>query len=182
MNDDIFLFINHLAGHSSVLDSIMVFLAKDMIYIIGAVAVACVGLLVYRRQWRPIIFFCVSMAISFILLKLLGMLNVDHRPFMDHKVLMLIEHAPGKSFPSDHTTASAAMAAGILFITKFKKIGALLLVAAVLVGFSRIFVGVHYPADILGGLVAGVGGAVLGYAVMARLGGKSHKRVSFDSH
>lgn len=182
MNNDLFLLINGWAGHSSLIDGIMVFFAKDLIYVVIAVAVICAGLLVYRKQWRTLAFFAGSMALSYLLLKLAGMWNVDHRPFMDHHVTQLISHAPGKSFPSDHTTASTAIAAGLLFLTAYKKTGAVLLVAAVLIGFSRIFVGVHYPADILGGLITGLLGGAITYWVMRATDGKHKKRVSFESH
>jgi undecaprenyl-diphosphatase len=182
MNNDLFLLINGWAGHSSLIDGIMVFFAKDLIYVVAAVAVVCAGLLIYHKQWRTLAFFAGSMVLSFILLKLAGTLNVDHRPFMDHHVTQLIEHAPGKSFPSDHTTASTAIAAGILFLTAYKKTGAALIVCAVLIGFSRIFVGVHYPADILGGLITGLLGGGITYWIMHATDSKHKKHMSFDSH
>lgn len=95
------------------------------------------------------------------LLQLAAHLYVDHRPFTDYKLTQLISHAAGKSFPSDHTTATTAIALGLLFFTKFKKIGVLLLAVAFIIGFARIFTGVHYPIDILGGLMAGLAGAIL---------------------
>ena len=182
MNNSLFLLINGWAGHSSLLDAAMVFIAKDMIYVAGAVGLVCLGILAYRRQWRTVVFFAISMAVSFVLLKLAALLNIDHRPFMDHHVTQLISHAPGKSFPSDHTTATTALAASLLFLTKYKKTGAILLVVAVLIGFARIFVGVHYPADILGGVVTGLVGAGIGYWIMHRFSEKSHKAIAFDTH
>jgi membrane-associated phospholipid phosphatase len=49
---------------------------------------------------------------------------------------------------------------GLLFFTRFKKIGGATLAAAVLIGFARIFVGIHYPVDILGGLLTGLAGGL----------------------
>lgn len=80
---------------------------------------------------------------------------------MDHHLTQLVEHATGKSFPSDHTTVTTAIAAGFLFVTPFKKLGVAILLSAVVIGFSRIFVGIHYPADIVGGLATGLAGGVL---------------------
>lgn len=182
MNNSLFLLINGWAGHSSLIDGAMVFIAKDLIYVVMAIAVICAGLLAYRKQWRTLAFFAGSMALSFILLKLAGLLNIDHRPFMDHHVTQLIPHAPGKSFPSDHTTASTAIAASLLFLTAYKKTGAILLVVAVLIGFARVFVGVHYPADILGGIITGLIGAGITYGIMRAMGSEHKKRMSFESH
>lgn len=153
MNSEVLLTINGWAGKNAWLDGVMVFSAVWLIYIIFIVAATCLAIYAYKRQWRPVIYFIGMMAITFAVLKLMELLNLDHRPFMDHTLAQLIPHEPGQSFPSDHTTSGVAVALGILVFTKFKKIGILLLIAACLVGFSRIYVGVHYPADIAGGIL-----------------------------
>jgi undecaprenyl-diphosphatase len=180
MNDQLLLFINGLAGHSHLLDTIVLFFARDLVFIVFATALFCVGTYIYKKEWQPVVYFFASMAVSFILLQLLSMLNVDHRPFMDHHLTQQLSHAPGKSFPSDHTTVSTAIAAGILIFTKFKKIGVLLLVGAVVIGVSRIYVGVHYPADILGGLFTGLAGGTLVYGVKRLLDAKGKASVAFS--
>jgi undecaprenyl-diphosphatase len=165
MNDTLLLLINGFAGRSELLDTLMVFIARDLVYIIFAIALICVGILLYKEERKPVIYFFVTLAVSFLLLQLMSLLNVDHRPFMDHHLTQLIPHAPGKSFPSDHTTVSTAIAVGVLFFTRFKKTGALLLLGAATIGLARIYVGVHYPADILGGLFTGILGGVAVYGV-----------------
>ncbi|HEU4715410.1 MAG TPA: phosphatase PAP2 family protein [Candidatus Saccharimonadales bacterium] len=173
MNDTLLLLINGFAGQSDFLDALMVFLARDLVYIVFAVTLLCIGILMYKNERMPVVYFFVTLGVSFVLLQLMSLLNVDHRPFMDHHLTQLIPHAPGKSFPSDHTTVSTAIAAGILFLTRFKKTGAALLVCAALIGFARIFVGVHYPADIAGGLFTGLVGGAIVYAaklLIARYG------------
>lgn len=173
MNDTLLLLINGFAGQSDFLDALMVFLARDLVYIMFAMTLLCIGILMYKNERMPVVYFFVTLGVSFVLLQLMSLLNVDHRPFMDHHLTQLIPHAPGKSFPSDHTTVSTAIAAGILFLTRFKKTGAALLVCAALIGFARIFVGVHYPADIAGGLFTGLVGGAIVYAaklLIARYG------------
>jgi undecaprenyl-diphosphatase len=183
MNDYLLLLINGWAGRSSLVDEAMIFAARDLVFFVGIAAAVCLGLLAYKKEWRPIIYFFVTLVVSFVLLKLMGLLNVDHRPFMDHHLTQLLPHVAGKSFPSDHTTVSTAIAAGILFFTKFKRTGWLLLAAAVLVGFSRIFVGVHYPTDIVGGLFTGLVGGGIVYAIVHFSAKKhDHKRIAFDQH
>jgi undecaprenyl-diphosphatase len=161
MNDYLLLLINGFAGKSHLLDIVMIFFAKYLVYLVFMTAVGCLAYWAYRRQWRTAGYFLATLVVSFVLLKLASLLNVDHRPFMDHTLTQLVTHAPGKSFPSDHTTVTTAIAAGLLFVTPFKKLGLAVLAAAVVIGFARIFVGIHYPADIVGGLATGLAGGAL---------------------
>ncbi|MFD4634618.1 phosphatase PAP2 family protein [Streptomyces sp. NPDC058284] len=76
------------------------------------------------------------------------------RPFRDHRGLELL--ADGKndySFVSDHATLAMAVGAG-LFVAN-RKFGLVGLGLAVLEGFCRVFMGVHYPTDVVGGFALG---------------------------
>lgn len=64
------------------------------------------------------------------------------------------------SFPSGHTTNSIACA-WVLFRRTEKKWGVPALVMAILISLSRLYVGVHYPTDVLGGAVIGLCSACL---------------------
>lgn len=66
------------------------------------------------------------------------------------------------SFPSGHT-GSAFAAAIVMFRGLPKKYGIPILVFACLMGLSRLYVGVHYPSDVLGGALIGTGIALLTY-------------------
>jgi undecaprenyl-diphosphatase len=182
MNTDLLLLINGWAGHSHLLDSVMLFMAKYAIFVLFAVAAGCVGYYVYKKEWKTVAYFASTLVVTFVLLKLASMLNVDHRPFMDHQLTQLLPHTSGASFPSDHTTASTGTAMAVLFFTKFKKTGWILLLVAALIGFSRIFVGVHYPADIAGGLLTGALGGGLVYAVKRFIDGKKKSKIAFTDH
>ncbi|MFD9335011.1 phosphatase PAP2 family protein [Streptomyces sp. NPDC060028] len=62
--------------------------------------------------------------------------------------------APGDwSFPSNHAALAAAAAVALLFVSR--RLGAVALVAAVLMAASRVWVGVHYPHDVLAGFLVG---------------------------
>ena len=68
------------------------------------------------------------------------------------------------SFPSGHTTAATAAMVGLFLATpKCKSWPALIF--ALLMGFSRIYLGVHYPSDVLFGFVCGAVGAVAAYYI-----------------
>lgn len=77
------------------------------------------------------------------------------RPFVDHPELTLLIPAPGGfSFPSGHSASSFA-AAGVLFWEKRRPLGGCALVLAALIAFSRAFLCVHYPSDVLIGSLLG---------------------------
>ncbi|MBR7676498.1 phosphatase PAP2 family protein [Streptomyces daliensis] len=82
------------------------------------------------------------------------------RPFFDHHGLeVLIAGKSDYSFVSDHSTLAMALAVGIFMVNrKFGLIGIVLAVAA---GFSRVYMGVHYPTDVIGGLALGTAVSLL---------------------
>lgn len=72
------------------------------------------------------------------------------------------------SFPSGHSAASFACAV-VCFRNLPKKAGVPILILAVLISVSRLYVGVHYPTDVLGGIVIGIISAFLGEWVIRRI-------------
>lgn len=161
MNHRLFHTINGWADHSWLLDHLMIFFAKYLIFGAFLLAAVCGLLLLRQRQWRPIGYLAATLVVSFVLLQVAGHVYTDKRPFETEHVHQLVAHGPGNAFPSDHTTAAAAIAFGLLFFTRFRKTGLLTLVLACLIGFARIFVGIHWPLDIAGGLLTSLVGAAL---------------------
>ena len=72
---------------------------------------------------------------------------------------LLINQVKSPSFPSSHAANMAAMA--VLFSVKYRRLMALFIAIAVTVSYSRIYVGVHYPSDMLGGWGLGIACAVI---------------------
>ena len=93
------------------------------------------------------------------------------RPFAEIGALIpLIAKPTDFSFPSGHTTASFAVALVMLRMLP-KKIGIPAVVLAALVAFSRLYLGVHYPTDVLAGfVVALVGSSLAVWGVRTKLG------------
>ena len=95
------------------------------------------------------------------------------RPFAEIEALIpLIAKPTDFSFPSGHTTASFAVALVMLRMLP-KKIGIPAVVLAALVAFSRLYLGVHYPTDVLVAfLVALMGSTVAVWIVRTKMGNR----------
>jgi undecaprenyl-diphosphatase len=86
---------------------------------------------------------------------------VRPRPFVDHPALthVLAARTSDPSFPSDHAAAAFAIAFAVFAFSR--RVGAAFLVAATLIGLSRIALGMHYPSDVLVGMLVGLASAAL---------------------
>lgn len=77
------------------------------------------------------------------------------RPYRMIETLSILIPEPGEySFPSGHTSSSFA-AGVVLYLMLPKKYGVPAMILAFLLGISRLYVGVHYPTDVLGGMAMG---------------------------
>lgn len=85
------------------------------------------------------------------LAQLIGLLWPQPRPFAIGLGHAWIEHAANASFPSDHMTLFACAALSLLFDASYLP-GTALLLIGIAVGLSRVYLGIHYPLDLLGGL------------------------------
>ncbi|MFI8001536.1 phosphatase PAP2 family protein [Streptomyces sp. NPDC086010] len=82
------------------------------------------------------------------------------RPFLDHQGLdVLVAGKTDFSFVSDHATMAMAIAVG-LFVAN-RKFGIAAIALALLEGFCRVYMGVHYPTDVIGGFALGTAVALL---------------------
>lgn len=78
------------------------------------------------------------------------------RPFVVLSEVVTVGYTPSSySFPSGHTALAFAMAAAYCMVFPHRLESYIVVCAALLVGFSRIYMGVHYPSDVLAGMVLG---------------------------
>jgi membrane-associated phospholipid phosphatase len=80
---------------------------------------------------------------------------------------VLIAHTADFSFPSDHATVVGAVAAGLWLANR--RLGLVAAGLALLMAFSRVYVGAHYPGDVLGGLALGAAVVVLLWPLIERM-------------
>jgi undecaprenyl-diphosphatase len=157
---------NHL--RVGVLDAIM--LLFSFIGNLGAVWLVAAFILLARRDTRRRGFaVLLSLTVTFLVVNLL-LKNVvaRPRPFETIAGLTVLGGFPsGFSFPSGHASSSFAGASALAF--GFGKRGAIAAyVVAALIAASRVYIGVHYPSDVLAGAVIGVICAVVVCRFMLR--------------
>lgn len=88
--------------------------------------------------------------------------------------------ATGYSFPSGHTTTGSSFYSSLAFAYKKRALSILCAVMIVLVGLSRLYLGVHWPIDVFGGLVLGIGITLVAYRKLSSLYENKGKRYTFS--
>ena len=78
------------------------------------------------------------------------------RPFEICLGRQLLDHVPEASFPSDHATLLFSLALPLLFCAPARRWGAVLLTLGVVVAWSRIYLGVHFPLDMIGAFAVAI--------------------------
>ncbi|MEG2695493.1 MAG: phosphatase PAP2 family protein [Acinetobacter sp.] len=153
---NIYLFdcINSIATQSPVLDRIAIFTAHDLNTVF-----ICFLLFLLVLKWKTYNFlFAKTLLIVLLSLVLSDFAEIFYhhpRPFELGLGHQLIGHGLSSSFPSQHTLTIAIIAFSY-WLAGFKKIGIAGGLVAITVGLSRIYVGVHFPFDIIGSFVIGL--------------------------
>ncbi len=87
--------------------------------------------------------------------------------------------ATGYSFPSGHTTTGSSFYSALAFAYKKRALSIICAIMIILVGTSRLYLGVHWPIDVFGGLVLGIGITLIAYAKMSALYENKERRYTF---
>lgn len=141
--------------HTGILDKIMPIITKlgDVGIIWFVISIA----LIISKKYRRVGWVCI---LSLFISSLIGEVFLKHviqrtRPFnIVPGISLLVKKPITTSFPSGHTTASFAVA--YVISKTIKKFKPYVIILAVLIAFSRLYLFVHYPTDVLSGIVIGL--------------------------
>lgn len=146
----IFQFINQFAGRWPILDNLAIFFANYLGYILVLSI-----FIFFWKKWKIIAqSFLAGIISRFGITEIIRFFWERSRPFVENNVNLIISHDATGSFPSGHAAFYFAIATVVYFYNK--KLGILFFIASFLMGVSRVFVGVHWPLDIVAGAVVGI--------------------------
>ena len=154
MDRAVVLTLNALAANIQGVGTVALLVAQYGIFLYGGLV-----LMLWWRgpdsQRRALLLAVLAAVIALAINTVLNQVVARPRPYLVMPVHVLATPAPrDPSFPSDHAAVTAALATAILLAGRGAEGGAGL-VGALLIGTARVVIGLHYPTDVIGGMVAG---------------------------
>jgi undecaprenyl-diphosphatase len=152
LNHHLFLLLNAPAGAPPVLVGVATVLANDVIYFIPFLLI---GLWLWGASSARAGLLATSAmgALALTANQFVGQFWYEPRPFMIGLGRTLLHHVPENSFPSDHTTLIVSVGIGLMATRSARLWGAAVVAAGLLVGWARIYLGLHFPIDIFASLL-----------------------------
>ncbi|WHZ59481.1 undecaprenyl-diphosphatase [Metabacillus hrfriensis] len=145
MNYKVFKTINQLSGRCSPIDWLMILISNKIRYVFIFVLIFMRFSNSYKKVSRNAV---ISAGLTLFIHTLVKMVYFKPRPFVKRQVGILIPSKMDSSFPSKHTLLVFAVSTTIFLYNRI--FGSIMWVLSLLTGFSRIWVGHHYPSDIIG--------------------------------
>ncbi len=163
MDYSLYKTINGLSGHSFA-DDLFKFLADDLPAVV-VILVAITFLIPWSQQRAErrsgAVLATVAAGLALLINQPIAHAVERLRPYLAHPAHahLLIARSHDPSFPSDHATGAFALACGIWLYDR--TLGTILLVIAAVLAFARVYVGTHYPGDVVAGALIGIAAASL---------------------
>jgi undecaprenyl-diphosphatase len=153
--------LNAPAGHNAMFDQVMIAITTAGVYVL----VAAVALQWFIKPNQPArryaiiatgLAFVLGQAINQVIL--LGIHRI--RPYDTGLTHLIVEKSADWSFPSDHATAAASIAATFAILA-WRKQKICFALAAIIICWSRVYVGTHYISDVIAGSLTAIAAALI---------------------
>ncbi len=157
---EVFKAINGLANHSRIIDLVGIFLAHYLPYLLGVILLIFLFWPKNNSKNKIMVFIAIASAIisRFVVKTIILFFYNRPRPYITlpsaHKLISISASENLQSFPSGHAIFFFALSTVVYNFNK--KLGIFFFICSILICIARVFVGVHWPSDILGGAVLGV--------------------------
>lgn len=150
MNNSIFYFFYNLSNNSFFSYLALLFSYRLIYLVIFLIIVWAL----FKKGEKVKFFFMFTLTgiISWLFAHSLKLIFHTQRPFVDNALTPLF-YEPGFSFPSEHV--AVIMAFSFVVYSLNKKLGIVFIIFSILIGISRMIIGVHYPIDVIGGIIVG---------------------------
>lgn len=159
INRSLFLKLNSFSGINSTIDFFGIMSADYMPFVFIIIEFY---LFFFLKKKNIAIFAFMNMLVGLGINQIIGIFYFHNRPYVDGLGNTIVSHLPENSFPSDHTTFMFTIAIYLYMKLENKILGECLILLALIGGISRIFIGVHYPFDIIGSIFS----ALLAYIII----------------
>lgn len=159
LDRDWFFYLNQF--HSGFWDTVMLLVTRKELWLPLYITIVYFIFSICRGKGILIVFFLivavlVSDQVSVLIKDLVQRLRPVHNPEIQHLVHNVLRKGGLYGFPSSHAANSFAILVFTSAIFRNKGYFFLLLIWALLISYSRIYAGVHYPLDVLAGMILGI--------------------------
>lgn len=157
---DVFYFVNSTLKNKTldIIFPIITRMGEDLSIIAAGILLFILG---KRKGKRTAILMMSALFLSRLSVLLIKKITHRPRPSLVYDNVHLLSKSVFSSFPSGHTTLATAICIVLCF--KYKKLSPLFIFLAALVGISRLYVGQHYPTDVVAGFALG---GLVGFSVI----------------
>ncbi len=168
----LFLYLNAGSSPNALVAEFAIFISRYLQFLVPIYLIA-LWLRNANKSRQTVISIALALLIAVALSYVIGLVWFRPRPFMVGLGHALVAHRPSSSFPSNHGIIFACCAA-VLFMVGRKVAAWAAVGCGIVMAWSRIYIGVHYPLDMVGSVIVAVVSARISLSCVNRCGAMLH--------